>query len=57
MCSNYEFHNWGLGCELTTCHIHLEKKIDMTKHTHERSDYIDIVVFSGKKWEVLHIKL
>jgi hypothetical protein len=42
---------------MTMCHNELEKKKGLSEHTLEHSEYIDIVVFSGKKWEVLHIKL
>ena len=42
---------------MTMCHNELEKKKGLSKHTHEPPEYIDIVVFSGKKWEVLYIKL
>jgi len=57
MAVNYEFHNWGLGCELTRCHIHSTEKKGLSKHTLELMSNTDIVVISGKKWEVLYIKL
>jgi len=57
MCSLCEIRNWGLRCELTTCHIWLVKKMDMTKHTLEVANHTDILVLSGKKWEEWYITL
>lgn len=45
------------GGFMTMCHNELEEKKGLSKHTHEPSLYIDRVLISGKKWEVLHIKL
>jgi hypothetical protein len=57
MCSYYEFRNWGLRCELTTCHIYYAEKKGLYEHTQELADYIDTVVSGGKKWEEWYIKL
>ena len=57
MCSDYEFRNWGLWCELTTCHIYYAEKKGLYEHTHEIANYIDIVVSGGKKWGLWYIKL
>jgi len=57
MWCNYHIHNWGKGCELTRCHIHLEKKIVRKTDTLDAPDNSDIVVFSGRKWGEWYIKL